>query len=237
MAGDDVSQPTAGPRIDDSGPHLLLETGLVGGSDGRALLHPTSPYYGLALIAWRSQDTWSIPDRIAFFRDLERLWPERESRLEHASKTMSPEGRELAEQRARAAARALANRKPRTEIADTWGVKVDSLRRSGVWARADEIRQDGGPKPLKPAPPNDSALVATVHDGVLPGPGEHAVEFAYLAANEISSNRRTTFYDVRTFLPRVYSFGEDPPSPNGLRILPTPRRRVPRPARPGTAQD
>ncbi len=232
MAGDDGLQPTTGPRIDDSGPDLLLETGLVGGSDGRAVLRPTSPYYGLAVIAWRDQDHWAVPDRIAFFRDLERLWPEREGRLGHSSKTMSPQGRELAELRARAAAKSLANGKSRSEIADTWGVKVDSLRRSGVWSRADEILRDSGPKPLKPAPPNDRGLVATVHDGVLSGPGEHAVEFAYLAVGETSSDRPTTFYDVRTLLPRVYSFGEDPPSPNGLRILPSPRRRVVLPARP-----
>ncbi|UUY03017.1 hypothetical protein LRS13_20420 [Svornostia abyssi] len=232
MSVDDGLNHAPGPMTDDSGPDLLLETGLVGGSDGRALLRSTSRYYGLALIAWREQDRWRIPDRIAFFRDLERLWPEQSTHVGRSAKPQSPEGRQVVELRARAAAKGLANGKTRSEIAGFWDLKSDSLRRSGVWDRAEEILREGGPKPLRPAPPNDGGLAATVHDGVLPGPGEHAAGFVLTAVDGTPGDRRPTFYDVRTLLPRVYALGDDPPSPNGFRILPSPRRRVARPPTP-----
>ncbi len=237
MPDHSATSPGPGPDFDDLGPPLLLETGLPGGSDARRMLKPGQPCYGLALVAWRHQDKWDVPRRTAFFSDLERLWPEQSARPSRAAKTMSPDGLELTERRARRAARMLERGATEDEVAGQFGVRRDTLRRTGVWSRAADIRRDGGPLPLKPAPPNGSGLAATVHVGVMPGPGQGVAGFACVTADGSGADR-IVYYDVRTLLPRVFAMGESAPSPAGLRILARPlRRRGPGQLRPSAPRD
>jgi hypothetical protein len=192
-------------------PQFALVTGIAG--DTRRDLRPGDDFHALALAAWTSQDEWPMPVAISYFSELERLWPR--------PRNWSP----LGEHRARVAAKLLVNASiTRAEIAAEFGVKQDTLRRSGVWRRVDEIIANG--LVLHPMHPTPDGRGITTVIGQVAGPGPHVVAFTMWDEDDSSeAMHRTLYYDRRTLLPRVWKpLFEDEPSIAGHRFLPPPRR-------------
>jgi hypothetical protein len=74
MAEDDSTGGEVGRVIDVTRPEMLLvETGLLG--ETLRALTKTDDHYGLALNAWRYQDTWSDQQHADFWAGMHRLWP------------------------------------------------------------------------------------------------------------------------------------------------------------------
>jgi len=147
---------------------------------------------------------------ISFFADLERLWPRPQN--------WSP----LDEPRARVAAKLLMGSTgiTRAEIAAEFGVKSDTLRRRGVWARVDEIISDRGPHPMHPTP-DGRGITSWVGEVLDPGPNVVAV----VMATTDGGSSHTRCYERATLLPRVWRLDDgDPPSAAGHRFLPVPRQ-------------
>lgn len=158
-----------------------------------------------------------MPVRRSFFRDLERLWKK------HATADGSPEALEVNERRALAAARALMRGASRADVAATFGVAEDSLRRRGVWRRADEILANGGgPHPLREV--GVGRVASSIYPGIVEPSHPYAVGFALVpVAGDPGRAPDITYHDSRTLLPRVWREGDDPPDLAGFRFLPRPR--------------